>query len=97
MPDKTHTTIEKFKKTPWNGGPPNLQTVLKGLYESEINFSISCFWDGGIEVGLGDQTNGIVAGMNFDSKNADEIARWLHCEAISHFPNSNYAMDNSYE
>lgn len=35
--------------------------VLKKLYASEINCSISCFWDNGWDVKLGDEMNGFKA------------------------------------
>jgi hypothetical protein len=36
---------------------PRLEHILDDLYESEINASISCLWDGGIDVMLGDELN----------------------------------------
>ena len=33
-------------------------SVFQRLYDSEINFSVSCFWDGGSIVRLGDDVNG---------------------------------------
>jgi hypothetical protein len=46
--------------------PPNetrnwevgLAAELHKIYDSEINVRISCLWDGGIEVHLGDEMNG---------------------------------------
>lgn len=32
--------------------------MAKFLYDHEINFSISCFWDGGFTSRLGDEMNG---------------------------------------
>lgn len=32
---------------------------LQGLYDREINFRLSCFWDGGIDWELGDFMNGV--------------------------------------
>jgi hypothetical protein len=40
-----------------------LGAVIERLYASEINCSISTFWDGGIAVKLGDELNGFVAGI----------------------------------
>jgi hypothetical protein len=31
---------------------------LQSLYDSEINFTLSCFWDGGFHWQLGDEMNG---------------------------------------
>jgi hypothetical protein len=36
-------------------------SIMQDLYHSEINVSVSWFWDGGIEVKLGDPLNGFVA------------------------------------
>lgn len=33
-------------------------TILKELYNSEINYKISTFWDVGCEIKLGDEKNG---------------------------------------
>ncbi len=30
------------------------------LYKHEINFKISCFWDAGFQVGIGDDMNGYI-------------------------------------
>jgi hypothetical protein len=34
--------------------------TLQRMYDSEINFSISTFWDGGFDWKLGDEQNGFV-------------------------------------
>jgi hypothetical protein len=39
----------------------DLTAVLTKLYESEINCSISSFWDNGILARLGDDMNGFLA------------------------------------
>lgn len=67
----------------------NLETVMKRLYESEINCSISCFWDNGWDVKLGDEMNGFVAEGNF--RTLDEAATFLDREARKHFADSKYA------
>jgi hypothetical protein len=39
----------------------NIKSVagkLQALYDSEINFRIECFWDGGFNWQLGDELNG---------------------------------------
>lgn len=64
--------------------------VLRDLYDSEINYSISSFWDGGYVVKLGDEMNGWLAEtMTGDSWS--EIAAWLKKTAIKHFPQSEFA------
>jgi len=64
-------------------------TTFQALYDSEINFSVSCFWDGGFEVKLGDELNGIVAQTRVDTW--DEIEPWLRSEALRQYPESQYA------
>jgi len=63
--------------------------TLQRLYDSEINFSISCFWDGGFTVKLGDEMNG------FDAETSvmtfgDAVA-WLDRTARERYPESLYA------
>src|SRR5712671_1722328 len=38
--------------------------ILQMLYDSEINFELSCFWDAGFIWKLGDDANGYVAEGN---------------------------------
>jgi hypothetical protein len=70
--------------------PMELGAVMDSLYESEINCSVSTFWDGGITVRLGDETNGFVA--EADCKTSAEAAQFLDTAARHHFPNSSYAL-----
>jgi hypothetical protein len=35
-------------------------SILQRLYDSEINFEVSCFWDAGFDVRLGDAVNGFL-------------------------------------
>jgi hypothetical protein len=35
--------------------------MFQQLYDSEINFEVSCFWDAGFDVRLGDAVNGLLA------------------------------------
>ena len=65
--------------------------ILQDLYDSEINFTIAAFWDGGfqVKVGLGDEVNGFAA-----VETADDIVdaiEWLRVEAIERFPESVFA------
>ena len=46
------------------------------LYASQLNCSISCFWDSNWDVKLGDELNGFVAEGNF--RTVDEVAEFLH-------------------
>jgi hypothetical protein len=65
--------------------------IFQRLYDSEINFSISCFWDGGFEVKLGDELNGFAAEARLERW--DEIEPWLHAEALRHYPQSVFASE----
>lgn len=65
-------------------------SVLQDLYDSEINVTISTFWDGGFNVQLGDATNGFVAQYNFDRWGM--VESWLISQAIDHYPKSVFAM-----
>lgn len=64
-------------------------SVLQELYDSEINFQISCFWDGRFEVALGDQSNGFKESKSFDT--VDECLYWLESAAVRWFPESCFA------
>jgi hypothetical protein len=68
----------------------DLAFELQRIYDSEINIRIGWLWDGGIDVYLGDDTNGYIAQENVPS--AAEILPWLQV-AIAHFyPKSTYAQ-----
>jgi|Tabmets5t2r1_1033131.scaffolds.fasta_scaffold151921_2 hypothetical protein len=64
-------------------------STFQRLYDSEINFSITCFWDGGFEVKLGDDLNGIAAETRVMSW--EEIEPWLSMQALLHYPESDFA------
>jgi hypothetical protein len=67
----------------------DLAAELQRIYDSEINVEIGWFWDGGIDVRLGDKMNGYLAEENV--RCVAEILPWLQ-EAIAHFyPTSTYA------
>ena len=68
---------------------PSLTSVLADLYNSEINVSISCFWDGGWDVKLGDEMNGFKAETTLDD--IDAIAPWLIESAKRIWPESHFA------
>jgi len=36
-------------------------SIFQQIYDCEINFEISCFWDGGFTIKLGDKSNGYKA------------------------------------
>ena len=66
--------------------PPD---ILQALYDSEINFSVSCFWDSGFVVKLGDPVNGIAAEAVV--RRWDEIETWLSRMTARHLPESDFA------
>ena len=73
----------------------DLGVELQKIYDSEINVSISWFWDDGITVMLVDEMNGFEAEENV--RVVSEIVPWLQ-EAIAHFyPTSSYAASLSPE
>ena len=61
---------------------PDLAVELQKIYDSEINVRIGWFWDGGIEIRLGDDMNGYLAEETV--RTVAEIVPWLQ-EAIAHF------------
>lgn len=67
----------------------NFMDIPQRLYSSEINFSVSCFWDGRFDVKLGDDMNGFKAEANLDTY--VEVLAWLDKEARLKYPNSFYA------
>lgn len=71
----------------------NLLDVMQRLYKSEINFSISTFWDAGYTVRLGDDMNGFVADDGPYYYAFDEIAGALDRMARKHYPDSDYAKE----
>lgn len=66
----------------------NLEKTLQALYNSEINFSISCFWDGGFDIKLGDEMNGFKAETNVG--NIEDAAETLYCLVEQYYPDSDY-------
>ena len=70
-----------------------LEQILADLYDSEINASISWFWDGGIDVALGDELNGYVA--HDQLKTLAEAAEWLRAKAVEHYPDSEFTRKHA--
>ena len=60
---------------------------LQKLYDAEINFSISTFWDAGFTAKIGDEINGFVAQANFDT--AEEAIAWVIEKAKELYPEIN--------
>lgn len=64
--------------------------IIQRLYNSEINVSISSFWDGGFEVKIGDDMNGFKAETNV--RTFAEAEAWLEEEAKRLYPESVFAL-----
>lgn len=58
--------------------------AFQWLYDLEINFKVSCFWDGGFDVALGDEMNGWEAETTVEKW--DEVAPWLLTAASARWP-----------
>lgn len=67
-----------------------METELQKIYDSEINISISTFWDGRYDLKLGDHVNGYEAESNVDT--AKEIIPWFQEQIKIHYPTSAYAI-----
>lgn len=69
-----------------------LTAVLQELYENEINVSLSCFWDGGWDIKIGDLLNGWKATAVFENDQLDTTAAmWLTAQAVALYPRSPFA------
>ena len=67
------------------------KSTLQALYDSEINFELRTFWDGGFDWKLGDHMNGYRAvgcAPSFTQAVID-----MKEAAIEHFPNSAFAQE----
>lgn len=53
---------------------------LQATYDLEINFELTCFWDGGFTARLGDKANGFSA--PFWSDQLAEVVDWIYEEAL---------------
>jgi hypothetical protein len=69
--------------------------ILQRLYDSEINFEVSGFYDAGFDVRLGDALNGFV--VQGKVKTWDEVEAWLRDQALAHVPDSKFAQDELRE
>lgn len=64
--------------------------TLQDLYNSEINFCLSSFWDGGFDWRLGDEMNGFKA--SGCSLTLDDALEDLASAALDHYPDSVFAV-----
>jgi hypothetical protein len=65
-------------------------SIFQRLYDSEINFEVSGFYDAGFDVRLGDALNGFLEGK---VETWAEAEAWLRDQALAHFPGSKFAQD----
>lgn len=72
-----------------NRGNMNGENVLQSLYDSELNFKISCFWDNGFIWELGDRTNGFID--NGYAGNIKGTLEGLRDSVIKFYPNSEFS------
>jgi hypothetical protein len=74
-------------------GPESFTTmsIFQRLYNSEINFEVSGFYDAGFDVRLGDALNGFL--VEGKVKTWGEVEAWLRDQALAHFPDSKFAQD----
>ena len=67
----------------------DLTSVLRGIYESEIDVTLRSRWNLGWQLQLeledGQVARGIVTSV-------DEAATWLHEKVLLHFPDSAYSQ-----
>jgi hypothetical protein len=70
-------------------GGIDIEAILGDLYESEINASISWFWDNRIDVKLGDPLNGYDGEGKVDT--VAEAVFWLRDQACTLYPDSKFA------
>jgi len=64
-------------------------SILQRLYDSEISFEVSAFYDAGFHVRLGDALNGFVA--HGKAQTWAEVEAWLRDQALAHYSDSNFA------
>jgi hypothetical protein len=64
-------------------------SIFQRLYDSEINFEVSSFWDGGFDVRLGDAMNGFLEQAKAETWS--QVEEWLRTAALRHYPNSAFA------
>ena len=83
----------------------NLEQVLQQLHDSEINAGVQTFYDAGMRVWIGDESNGIQSettinrtGNFADPRKWPEgvtAASWLHEVALRLYPDSKYAKEHT--
>lgn len=64
--------------------------VLELLYDREINTSVSCFWEGGWDLAIGDDMNGWKARTTVED--LEEAPRWFLINAAVLYPKLSLAL-----
>jgi len=70
---------------------PTLAWVMIAAYQSEINYSISCFWDGGWTLRLGDELNGFESSSVYET--VADLERDMPKEICRLYPKSKFAKE----
>ena len=65
-------------------------SVLQRLYDSEINVTVSSFYEDGFYVKLGDEMNGFVAEGRCHTW--ADVEEWLTAMARIHYPTSAFTL-----
>jgi hypothetical protein len=65
-------------------------SIMQRLYDSEINATVSSFWDDGFYVKLGDEMNGFRAEGHCATW--ADVEEWLAAMARAYYPTSAFAM-----
>jgi len=61
---------------------------LQKIYDSEINFTIETFWDGGITIKIGDEQNGFEYENTYST--FEEAIKNLISKVMKLYPDSEY-------
>jgi hypothetical protein len=69
------------------------RAALQRLYDSEMNFEVSGFYDAGFDVRLGDALNGFLAHDKVGTW--PEVEAWLRAQALAHYPDSEFAKNEA--
>ena len=80
-----------------------LKQVLQRLHDSEINGGVQTFYDAGMRVWIGDESNSIQAETTINRTAAARLkwpegltaASWLHETALRLYPDSKYAKEHT--
>ncbi len=67
--------------------------LFKRLHASEINFSITTFWDSKLTFKLGDEVNGF--SDTFETNDFEKGLNWLENQAKIVYPDSKFSKEES--